>query len=65
MPTLRVRTVADRRHPGQTEPVVVCENPDGCNPLAAECGLLVDGRPAWHRSEWDWLAARLLPLHAA
>ena len=63
--TLRVRLVDSRIHPGQTEFVVVCENPDGCRPFAAECDMWVKGRPAWPWSQWEWLAQRLLPTRAA
>lgn len=62
--TLRVRVIESRRHDGE-EFVLVCENPGGCTPLAAECGLWVQGRPAWPWPDWDWLAARLLPVERA
>lgn len=63
--TLRVRLIASRVRPGDTEFVIVCENPDGCRPFAAECGMFVKGRPAWPWSQWDWLAKRLIPTRAA
>jgi hypothetical protein len=63
--TLRVRVIPDRRRAGHTEAVVVCENPDGCTPFSSECGLWVNGRPAWHQAEWEWLAQRLIATRAA
>lgn len=59
--TLRLRLVPDHRDQTKTEAVIVCENPSGCRPFAAECGIWVKGRPAWPWSDWDWLAKRLLP----
>lgn len=58
--TLRVRIVPDHRDETKTEVVVACENPDGCRPFAAECGMWVKGRPAWPWSQWEWLSERLL-----
>lgn len=49
--TLTVRVVAG-------EPLIVCES-DLCEPPPEDCGTWLRGRPAWHREEWEWLAARL------
>jgi hypothetical protein len=43
------------------DPMIVCRGTN-CEPPAGECGTRVAGRPAWPDREWDWLAARLLPM---
>lgn len=63
--TMRVRLVDSRVREGEQEFVIVCENPDGCRPFAAECDMWVRGKPAWPWSQWDWLAERLIPTRAA
>jgi hypothetical protein len=63
--TMRVRIVPSRIHEGETEFVVVCENPDGCHALASECDMWIRDRPAWPWSQWEWLALRLLPARRA
>jgi hypothetical protein len=63
--TLRVRLVPSRVAEGEMEFVIVCENPDGCRPFAAECDMWVKDRPAWPWSQWEWLASRLIPAHSA
>lgn len=65
--TMRVRLVESRVREGELEPVVLCENPDGCRPFAVECDMWVGSKPAWPLSRWGWLAERLLPIpkHAA
>jgi hypothetical protein len=63
--SLRVRIIPSRVKVGEEEFVIVCENPDGCRPFAAECDMWVRGRPAWPWSQWDWLAERLIPTRGA
>ena len=63
--TLRVRLIPSRIKEGEMEFVIVCENPDGCRPFAAECDLFVKDRPAWPWSQWEWLATRLIPVRGA
>ena len=60
--TLRVRVATPQggRHRGP-EPLIVCENPQGCTVLEGEVGMWVRGNPAWPVAEWDWLAKRLNP----
>jgi len=41
------------------DPVIVCENPVGCKPFAAECSLWVKSKPCWRWPEWEWLSVRL------
>lgn len=63
--TLRVRLVPSRVTEGELEFVIVCENPDGCRPFAAECDMWVKGNPAWPWSQWEWLAQRLIAAQVA
>jgi hypothetical protein len=53
--TWRVRVIVD-------EPVIVCENEDGCVPPYRDAGTWWRGRPAWRFGDWPWLAARLWHL---
>ncbi|MEN1976888.1 hypothetical protein [Cellulomonas olei] len=46
------------------DPMVVCRGTN-CEPPPNECGHTVGGHPAWPDREWDWLAARLLPVDTA
>jgi hypothetical protein len=57
--TLRVRNVE-----GMDSTVVICEG-GGCRPPEADCGTWIRGLPAWHQSEWEWLAARILHAEEA
>ena len=65
--TLRFRfeEIDDPKMGAQVDPLIVCENPVGCTPFAAECAKWVHGKPAWRWPDWDWLAERLIPAKAA
>ena len=45
-------------------PMIVCRGTN-CAPPDGECGNRIGGLPAWPDREWDWLAARLLPVDTA
>lgn len=49
--TLTVKVIAE-------QPLIVCMS-DLCDPPAEDCGTYLFGFPAWHQSEWEWLASRL------
>lgn len=65
--TLRFRfeEIQDAKMGTLADPLIVCENPVGCTPFAAECAKWIKGKPAWRWPDWDWLAQRLIPAKAA
>ncbi|OZD03869.1 hypothetical protein CH275_15875 [Rhodococcus sp. 06-235-1A] len=43
------------------EPLIVCFGLD-CAPPDSACGHRWDGKPAWGKREWEWLASQLVDL---
>ncbi|OZE89964.1 hypothetical protein CH298_13345 [Rhodococcoides fascians] len=44
-----------------SEPLIVCFGVR-CSPPGEACGRLWEGKPAWGKREWEWLASQLVDL---